>query len=120
MTKPLSKEKEMKPMSNPEWGVKRICSSCSAHFYDMCRQPIVCPKCSTTFDPEALVKKRRGRPPAAEAKPIPLPVELDETLDLELAEELVPLTESDDVLEDTSDFGEDENVVGIEPASDDD
>ena len=103
-------------MSKPEWGTKRICPNCNARFYDMRHQPIVCPKCTTTFDPEALVKKRRGRPPAAaEVKPLPLPPELDETLDLELAEELVPLGESDDVLEDTSDFGEDEDVVSIEP-----
>lgn len=107
-------------MSKPEWGVKRICPNCNARFYDMCRQPIVCPKCTSTFDPEAFVKKRRGRPPATESKPLPLPAELDETIDLELAEELVPLEESDDILEDTSDFGEDEDVVGIETPTDED
>lgn len=101
-------------MSKPEWGMKRICPTCNARFYDMHRQPIVCPKCTTTFDPEALVKKRRGRPPAAETKPLPLAPGLDEALDLDLVEELAPLEESDDVLEDTSDFGEDEDVVGIE------
>lgn len=105
-------------MSKPEWGVKRICPSCNARFYDMCRQPITCPKCANTFDPDAFVKKRRGRPPASEAKSLPLPVELDETIDLELAEELAPLEESDDILEDTSDFGEDEDVVGIETPAD--
>ncbi len=108
-------------MSKPEWGVKRICPSCNARFYDMRRQPISCPKCATLFDPDAFIKKRRGRPPSSpEAKPLPLPSELDETLDLELAEELVPLEDSDDVLEDTSDFGEDEDVVGIETPSDKD
>ena len=40
--------------------------------------------------------------------------------DLALAEVLEPLLESDDVLEDTSDFGEDEAVVGIETPSDED
>lgn len=103
-------------MSKPEWGLKRICPSCSARFYDMCRHPITCPKCASTFDPEALVKKRRGRPPASDAKSLPLPLEED----LNLAEALEPLLESDDVLEDTSDFGEDEGVVGIETPSDED
>jgi len=107
-------------MSKPEWGIKRICPSCSTRFYDMNRQPITCPKCSNTFEPEAFTKKRRGRPPASEAKPAPLPPELEETLDLDLAEELGPLEESDDVLEDTSDFGEDESVVDIETATDED
>lgn len=103
-------------MSKPEWGLKRICPSCNARFYDMCRHPITCPKCASTFDPEALVKKRRGRPPASDVKPLPLPLEED----LNLAEALEPLLESDDVLEDTSDFGEDEAVVGIETPSDED
>ncbi len=103
-------------MSKPEWGLKRICPNCNARFYDMCRHPITCPKCASTFDPEVLVKKRRGRPPAADVKPLPLPLEED----LTLAEALEPLLESDDVLEDTSDFGEDEAVVGIETPSDED
>lgn len=105
-------------MSKPEWGTKRICQSCGARFYDMCKHPIVCPKCEATFDPEALNKKRRGRPPVADVKPASLPPELEEGLDLE--EELEPLGEADDVLEDTSDFGEDEDVVGIETPSDED
>ncbi len=78
----------------------------------------MCPKCASAFDPEALVKKRRGRPPASEAKPIPLVPGLED--DLNLAEALEPLLESDDVLEDTSDFGEDEDVVGIETPSHED
>ena len=106
-------------MSKPEWGVKRICPSCNARFYDLKRNPIICPKCETTFDPEAHVKKRRGRPPASETKFVPLPAELVETLELELVEELAPIDESDDVLEDTSDFGEDEDV-GIEKVKDED
>lgn len=104
-------------MSKPEWGLKRICPNCNARFYDMRRQPIVCPKCSSTFDPEALVKKRRGRPPATETKAIPVPSGLEENLDLDLGEEIETIHESDDVLEDTSDFGEDEGVIGIETSS---
>ena len=48
-------------MAKPEWGAKRICHNCGARFYDMLRDPIVCPKCSTQFDPEALLKSRRSR-----------------------------------------------------------
>lgn len=105
-------------MSKPEWGTKRFCHSCGARFYDMCNQPIICPKCSTTLDPEALMKKRRGRPPASETKVASLPPALEEELDLD--EGLESLGETDDVLEDTSDFGEDEEVVGIEAPSDED
>ena len=52
-------------MTNPEWGRKRICHACGAMFYDMRRDPIVCPKCDTKFDPEAILKSRRARVPAA-------------------------------------------------------
>lgn len=104
-------------MSKPEWGQKRLCLNCSTRFYDMCRQPIACPKCATIFDPESLVKKRRGRPPISEVKS--LPAELEESLNLNLTDDLEPLEPSDDVLEDTSDFGEDE-VVGIETPMDED
>ena len=57
-------------MTNPKWGRKRICHACGAMFYDMRRNPIVCPKCDTKFDPEAILKSRRARVPAAkEAAP---------------------------------------------------
>lgn len=55
-------------MANPEWGTKRICQSCSAPFYDLRRDPIVCPKCSATFDPEAILKSRRRAPEEDAAK----------------------------------------------------
>jgi hypothetical protein len=84
----------------------------------MSRHPITCPKCASTLDPEVLTKKRRGRPPATEAKTTPVVPGLEEELDLEGG--LEPLDEVDNVLEDTSDFGEDEGVVGIEAVSDED
>lgn len=101
-------------MSKSMWGVKRTCPNCNARFYDMCKQPLTCPKCSNVFDPGALVKKRRGRPPTIETKPLPTPSDEETTITLELEEEMEPIAEADDVLEDTSDFGEDEEVVGIE------
>ena len=57
-------------MVKPEWGVKRTCLSCSAKFYDMKRDPVVCPKCGAVLDIEALSKPRRSRAaPVAEPKP---------------------------------------------------
>ncbi len=50
-------------MAKPEWGSKRVCSSCSAHYYDL-RKPIgeiVCPQCGARFDPEAVLKSARAR-----------------------------------------------------------
>ena len=48
-------------MSNPEWGIKRVCPSCSIKYYDFNKNPIVCPKCEFEFDPDLLLKSRKGR-----------------------------------------------------------
>ena len=54
-------------MAKPEWGVKRACLACGTHFYDMQKQPIVCPNCGTVFDPETIFKPRRARAEEAAA-----------------------------------------------------
>ena len=36
-------------MAKPELGTKRLCASCGAKFYDLSKDPIVCPKCDTEF-----------------------------------------------------------------------
>ncbi|MGB9152914.1 MAG: TIGR02300 family protein, partial [Alphaproteobacteria bacterium] len=48
-------------MSKAEWGMKRICPSCGMRYYDMKKKPPSCPKCKTVFDPENLLRARRGR-----------------------------------------------------------
>ena len=41
-------------MAKPELGLKRQCMSCGAKFYDLNRDPAVCPKCGTVFQATAL------------------------------------------------------------------
>jgi uncharacterized protein (TIGR02300 family) len=36
-------------VANPALGTKRICSGCAAKFYDLGKDPIVCPTCDTVF-----------------------------------------------------------------------
>ena len=48
-------------MAKPQWGSKHICHSCGTRFYDLLREPIVCPNCGAEFNPEALLKTRRSR-----------------------------------------------------------
>ena len=47
-------------MAKPEWGTKRTCFECGAKFYDLRRDPIICPSCSKVFDPERQPRVRRG------------------------------------------------------------
>ncbi|SDD96048.1 TIGR02300 family protein [Rhodospira trueperi] len=107
-------------MAKPEWGTKRTCGSCGARFYDMRRQPIVCPKCGAAYVEEAAVRSRRVKPaPVPEKKPKAAPVVADET-DLDEADPLEDEgldntdlddddeNKSDDMIEDASDLGEDD------------
>ena len=110
-------------MAKPEWGTKRICPSCGTRYYDLQHDPVICPKCSTPFDPEALLRARRARPAAPVAKELePVgPEEVDADIEVEGAEaaedeevEAVPLEgadeeEEEELIEDASELGEDED-----------
>ena len=51
-------------MSKPELGSKRQCQNCGAKFFDLNKDPIVCPKCGTVFQVLAAARAR----PAAKAE----------------------------------------------------
>lgn len=51
-------------MAKPELGTKRACLECSTKYFDLNRQPIVCPKCGAVF---GIATRDKTRP--AEAKP---------------------------------------------------
>src|SRR5580692_8006807 len=112
-------------VAKPEWGSKRICPSCGARYYDLLREPVICPKCATPFDAEAFLKSRRSRPaPPVEKELEPVGAdEIDAEVETEEAEpaeeeeeeeEAVPLEEAEEeedeeLLEDASELGEDED-----------
>jgi len=59
-------------VAKPEWGSKRLCTGCGDRFYDLQRDPIVCPKCGVVFDPEQMTRLKRARnSPPPEPKPKP-------------------------------------------------
>lgn len=41
-------------------GIKQICPNCEAKFYDLGRNPAVCPKCEYNYEPEQLMQRSRG------------------------------------------------------------
>lgn len=101
-------------------GLKRICMSCGARFYDLNKKPIICPSCSTEFTGEIKVKARRGRlSDVAEAEEeiedvVPEVVEA-ETEEVEADEETVSLEEIEE-----DDADEDEIPLDDDLAIDDD
>ena len=56
-------------MAKPELGTKRLCGSCGAKFYDLNKDPIVCPKCHAVMALASLTA--RSRPEPAAARPAP-------------------------------------------------
>ena len=71
-------------VAKPELGIKRQCQSCSAKFFDLNRDPIVCPKCATVFQI------------AASSRPVARAAAADDDADTEAgAVELVSLEDAD-------------------------
>ena len=54
-------------MAKPELGTKRLCSGCGANFYDLNKDPILCPKCGTAFVVSTPVSRRADTAAAAAA-----------------------------------------------------
>ncbi|MCX8134028.1 MAG: TIGR02300 family protein [Roseococcus sp.] len=86
-------------MAKPELGLKRVCVSCGAKFYDLMRQPAICPKCGAEQPAEQprlrraaapadeKLKKRAGAGPEMEADEVEL-VDVEADAALEDADEL--------------------------------
>ncbi|MCC2110443.1 MAG: TIGR02300 family protein [Hyphomicrobiales bacterium] len=51
-------------MAKPELGIKRLCAGCGAKYYDLNRDPVVCPKCGVVFE----LQPSKVRPETASAK----------------------------------------------------
>lgn len=99
-------------MAKPNWGLKRMCQSCGARFYDLGKDPILCPKCGTEFDPEAVLKTKRASAKAVAApRPAPVVAEVEDIEPLEEAVEGAEEKEEEEVIEDTSELGEDDEDV---------
>ena len=75
-------------MAKPELGTKRLCGNCAAKFYDLGKDPIVCPKCHTVLQLAALT---RSRPEPARAQAAAEEVVVPETQEAEF----VSLEEAD-------------------------
>ena len=83
-------------------GTKRMCQNpqCGSRFYDLNRDPITCPVCSTIYEirvqPVSVALSRPARPAK---KPVPfVPDEVKPDVPAEEAEEVVALEDAEDVV----------------------
>ncbi len=108
-------------MAKPELGAKRQCQSCGAKFFDLNRDPIVCPRCGTVFQG---VVARAERPTAKEDESdeetvAQSGIELVSLDEVEAAEDKVAEPAVDDIdVEDDS--AEDDAFLEEEEEDDDD
>lgn len=105
-------------MVKPELGTKRVCVSCGTRFYDLTKNPAVCPKCGTE-QPVEQPRVRRSGGNLAEEKRLkkPVPVAEDEPEAAEEAEEAGE--DEDDVPESTDDLEDDDAIDGDIPVESD-
>ena len=89
-------------MAKPELGSKRQCLSCASKFYDLNKDPIVCPKCGAVFQvmaakarPEPVQARAAPEPEQAEAEPAAADAEVVSLEDVEAAENAKDLPDDD-------------------------
>ena len=77
-------------------GTKRVCGGCGAKFYDLNREPAICPMCETVFE----IKKPEPKPkkePVKEEKPEEKPTEEGEDIILEGEDDLIDIDDDETV-----------------------
>ena len=108
-------------LAKPELGTKRQCQNCGAKFFDLNKDPIVCPKCETVFQGAARVRAV-AKPKEEELAAAPAGVDTVSLDEVEAGEEKVaePAVDDVDVEEDADDDGADHPFLEEEEEDDDD
>lgn len=90
-------------MAKPDLGLKRTCVACGAKFYDLTRQPAVCPKCGTEQPAEQPRLRRAAAVVEEKVKKRAIVPDADSD-DVELED-----VDTDDTLEDADDLEDSED-----------
>ena len=75
-------------MAKADLGTKRLCPNCGAKYYDLNRDPIICPRCDTVFEVPTKSRGHAAPAPAEEEEAVEAPEsETAEFVSLEEADE---------------------------------
>jgi len=102
-------------------GTKRGCHACAARFYDLAREPIVCPSCGAHYVPDAPpMAAEAGRRARNSKPPAPEPDAAPEAASTEDANEgaVIPVPSDDLVLEEEPDEADISGLLGHREADD--
>lgn len=100
-------------MGKPEWGSKHRCHKCGTRFYDLERDPIVCPSCEAEHVPDVILKSRVPQPVEDAPKPKKQVAGKDDDEDVEIEDD-VDIDEDDDVALDDLDDDDDVDLADDE------
>ena len=93
-------------MPKEEWGVKRLCPHCASRFYDLTKDPMICPVCGNSFSLDSLTAGRSRVLVADKSTTRDADLEVDDLNDDDLDDDGADVDLDDDLLEDD----EDDNV----------
>jgi len=110
-------------MAKKSWGTKRTCPKCDIRFYDLNKDPLLCPNCGNSFSLESIIEVFKKSPKDSSAKKQPAEattteiegiepedIILDEALDEEATSNV---NLEDDILEEEEDDSNPmEEVIG--------
>jgi uncharacterized protein (TIGR02300 family) len=108
-------------VSKPELGAKRQCQNCGARFFDLNRDPIICPKCGTVFQGATARAVRPETKPDEDEEAAPPPsAEIVSLEEADAAEEKTPAVATEDDIEVEADDGVEDTFLEEEEEGDDD
>ena len=106
-------------MAKLEWGKKRTCQACGTKYYDLNKTPMICPSCGAEFDPDLLLRSRKGKSFSSKnisSNDNDLTAEISSLDDIESDSEVV--SDDDPLLEikqdDQNDIGDDSDNIVID------
>ena len=106
-------------MAKLEWGKKRTCQACGTKYYDLNKTPMICPSCGAEFDPDLLLRSRKGKSFSSKnisSNDNDLTAEISNLDDIESDSEVV--SDDDPLLEinqdDQNDIGDDSDNIVID------
>ena len=103
-------------MSKADLGEKQTCPECEAKFYDLKKNPAICPKCGHTFDPLAAITAKHGKGKEADETEN----ETTDDSDEDQVETKTPDDEDDDGIEEVPEIDAEADSVALGEDEEDD
>ena len=108
-------------MAKPDLGTKRQCLSCGSRYYDLGKDPAVCPRGGTIYQPAVALRSRAEAKVVDDDEEVEVEIDAPELISLEEAE--VEESEKDPVIDDVEiddDIDADDDFLAEEEEGDDD